>query len=81
VVFQPILRLSGCTLCRRPTLRLQQWYRLLLEETAQERLEPRRNRANPRGVKRKRSKFAKKRPEHRHRPSLKKTFAETVVIT
>jgi hypothetical protein len=61
--------------------RLQQWYRLLLEEMVQERIEPRRNRVNPRVVKRKMSKFAKKRPEHRHRPPLKKTFAETVVIT
>ena len=60
---------------------LEQWYRLLLEELAQERIEPRRNRVNPRVVKRKMSKFAKKRPEHRHRPPLKKTFAETVVIT
>ena len=48
---------------------------------AQERLEPRRNRVNPRVVKRKMSKFAKKRPEHRRRTPLKKTFAETVVIT
>jgi Insertion element 4 transposase N-terminal/Transposase DDE domain len=61
--------------------RLNQWYRLLLVELAQERLEPRRNRVNPRVVKRKMSKFAKKRPEHRGRPPLKKTFAETVVIT
>jgi Insertion element 4 transposase N-terminal/Transposase DDE domain len=60
---------------------LEQWYRLLLEEMAQERLEPRRNRVNPRVVKRKMSKFAKKRSEHRGRPPLKKTFAETVVIT
>jgi hypothetical protein len=62
-------------------LGLEQWYRLLLAEMAQERIEPRRNRVNPRGVKRKMSKFAKKRPEHRGRPPLKKTFAETVVIT
>jgi len=62
-------------------IRLEEWYRLLLEEMAQERIEPRRNRVNPRVVKRKMSKFAKKRPEHRHRPPLKKTFAETVVIT
>jgi Insertion element 4 transposase N-terminal/Transposase DDE domain len=62
-------------------LRLEQWYRLLLEEMAQERIEPRRNRVNPRVVKRKMSKFAKKRPEHRSRQPLKKTFAETVVIT
>lgn len=60
---------------------LEQWYRLLLEEMAQERIEPRRNRANPRVVKRKMSKFAKKRPEHRGRRPLKKTFAESVVIT
>jgi len=60
---------------------LEQWYRLLLQEMAQERIEPRRNRVNPRVVKRKMSKFAKKRPEHRSPPPLKKTFAETVVIT
>jgi Transposase DDE domain len=60
--------------------RLDQWYQLLLAELAQERIEPRRNRINPRVVKRKISKFAKKRPEHRGRPPLKKTFAETVLI-
>jgi hypothetical protein len=61
--------------------RLEQWYRLLLEEMVQERIDPRRNRVNPRVVKRKMSKFAKKRPQHRGRPPLKKTFAETVLIT
>jgi len=60
---------------------LEQWYRALLAELAQERTEPRRNRVNPRVVKRKMSKFAKKRPEHRHQPPLKKTFVETVVVT
>jgi hypothetical protein len=62
-------------------VRLEQWYRLLLEEMSQERIPPRRNRVNPRVVKRKMSKFPKKRPEHRGRPPLKKSFAETVVIT
>ena len=71
---------------RRPAGRSQpppdpEWYGLLLAELVQERVEPRRNRVNPRVVKRKMSKFAKKRPEHRGRPPLKKTFAETVVIT
>lgn len=61
--------------------RLEQWYRLLLAEMADEQTGPRRNRVNPRVVKRKMSKFAKKRPEHRGRPPLKKAFAETVVIT
>jgi hypothetical protein len=61
--------------------RLNEWYQLLLEEMVQERTDPRRNRVNPRVVKRKISKFAKKRHEHRGRPPLQKTFAETVVIT
>lgn len=60
---------------------LEQWYRLLLEEMAQERTEPRRNRINPRVVKRKMSKFAKKRPAHRGQPTPTKTFAQSVVIT
>jgi hypothetical protein len=62
-------------------LRLEEWYRLLLEEMGDERIEARRNRVNPRVVKRKMSKFAKKRPCHSGRPPLRKTFAETVVIT
>jgi hypothetical protein len=60
---------------------LEQWYECLLWEMAQERIEPRRNRINPRVVKRKMSKFAKKRPQHRGGSPLKKTFAESVVVT
>ena len=40
----------------------------------------RRNRINPRVIKRKMSKWKKKRAEHRHLPPLKKTFVETVVM-
>jgi Insertion element 4 transposase N-terminal/Transposase DDE domain len=72
-------RLPECD--RSTSANLERWYRALLAELAQERTEPRRNRVNPRVVKRKMSKFAKKRPEHRHQPPLQKTFAETVVIT
>jgi len=36
---------------------------------------------NPRVIKRKMSKWKKKRPEHRRLPPLKKTFAETIVMT
>jgi hypothetical protein len=62
--------------------KFEEWYRGLLWEMQQERTddEVRRNRINPRVVKRKMSKFKKKRPEHRRRPPLKKTFAETVVM-
>jgi hypothetical protein len=56
------------------------WYRGLLWEMQGERTEPRRNRINPRVIKRKMSKWKKKRPEHRHLPPLKKTLAETVVM-
>jgi hypothetical protein len=60
----------------------EQWYRGLLWEMQGERTddEVRRNRINPRVIKRKMSKWKKKRPEHRHRPPLKKTFTETVVM-
>jgi hypothetical protein len=57
------------------------WYEDLLWELQQERTEPRRNRINPRVIKRKMSKWKKKRPEHRRLPPLKKTFPETVVMT
>jgi hypothetical protein len=59
---------------------VEAWYRGLLWEMQRERTDPRRNRINPRVIKRKMSKWKKKRPEHRHRPPLKKTFPETVVM-
>jgi Insertion element 4 transposase N-terminal/Transposase DDE domain len=60
---------------------LAEWYRSLLWEMSQEVIEPRRNRVNPRVIKRKMSKWMKKRPQHRKIPPLKKRFAETVVMT
>jgi hypothetical protein len=56
------------------------WYEQLLWEMGQERLPARRNRINPRVVKRKMSKFKKKRPQHRPVPPLKKKFVETIVV-
>jgi len=60
----------------------EHWYAGLLWEMQEERTddEVRRNRINPRVIKRKMSKWKKKRPEHRHVPPLKKTFSETVVM-
>ena len=57
-----------------------QWCAGLLWEMRQEIIEPRRNRVNPRVIKRKMSKWKKKRPEHRGIPPLKKRFEETVVM-
>lgn len=59
---------------------LEAWYQGLLWEMQSERTDPRRNRINPRVIKRKMSKWKKKRPEHRRLPPLKKTFVETVVM-
>jgi hypothetical protein len=73
--------------CRLPEcdaktpVRFEAWYRGLLWEIQDERTDPRRNRINPRVIKRKISKWKKKKPEHRHLPPLKKTFRETVVMT
>jgi hypothetical protein len=73
-------RLPECP--RHPGAALQRWYQGLLWELSQERTddEVRRNRINPRVVKRKMSKFPKKRPEHRRPPPLQKTFTESVVL-
>jgi hypothetical protein len=57
------------------------WYEAVLWEMQGERTDPRRNRVNPRVIKRKMSKWKKKRPEHRRLPPLKKTFAESIVMT
>jgi Insertion element 4 transposase N-terminal/Transposase DDE domain len=58
----------------------EKWVAGLLWEMGQEIIEPRRNRINPRVIKRKMSKWPKKRPQHRHPPRLKKRFEETVLV-
>ena len=84
------LSFTGCfqiLKCRLPEcdgrtpVTLQAWYEGVLWEMQKERCDPRRNRINPRVIKRKMSKWKKKRPEHRRVPPLKKTFAETIVMT
>ena len=59
---------------------LNDWYRALLCEMLEEQIPPRRNRINPRVIKRKMSKWNKTRPEHRRRKPLTKTFMQTVVM-
>jgi Insertion element 4 transposase N-terminal/Transposase DDE domain len=84
------LSFTGCfqiLKCRLPECNgktraeLESWYKAVLWEMQTERTEPRRNRINPRVIKRKMSKWKKKRPEHRHRPPLRKSFLESVVMT
>jgi hypothetical protein len=71
-------RLPECD--NRTSSSFEHWVAKLLWEMGQERIEPRRNRINPRVIKRKMSKWPKKRPEHRNRPRLAKRFEETVVM-
>jgi hypothetical protein len=73
-------RLAECP--RHAGAALTAWYQALLQEVNRERTDDvvRRNRINPRVIKRKMSKFKKKRPEHRHPPPLLQTFAESIVV-
>lgn len=61
--------------------KLTSWYEAVVWEMSEERIPERRNRINPRVIKRKISKWPKKRPLHRNRPPLKKTFRESIVMT
>jgi hypothetical protein len=72
-------RLPECD--ARTAQSFQHWCQSLLWELSREHTEPRRNRTNPRVIKRKMSKWLKKRPQHRHPPRLTKTFDESVVIS
>lgn len=59
---------------------LPRLYQRLLRDIARELLPQRDHRSNPRVVKRKMSKFPKKRPHHRHAPQPCRPFRESVVV-
>jgi len=59
---------------------MRDWYSALLWEMNDERCDPRRNRINPRVIKRKMSKWPKKRPQHLRPPPPEKTFMQSVVM-
>jgi Insertion element 4 transposase N-terminal/Transposase DDE domain len=71
-------RLPECD--SRKTCSLHQWYQALLAEMLTDQISPRRNRINPRVIKRKMSKWNKKQPHHRNPPPLSKTFEQCVVM-
>jgi hypothetical protein len=81
--FVGCLRILQCRLPEcdgRTPASLNQWYETILAEIRDEQIGPRRNRINPRVIKRKMSKWDKKQPEHRHPKPLTKTFRETIVM-
>lgn len=80
--FTATLKILRCRLPECPASQrgCRRWYRLLLQEIAEERLEPRRNRINPRVIKRKMSNWPKKRPIHRFSPQPTKPFEQAIVM-
>jgi hypothetical protein len=80
--FVNTLKILRCRLpeCPRSTPGLQCWYENLIAEVAEERLEPRRDRVNPRVIKRKLSKWPKKCPKHRENPQPTNKFRQSIVM-
>jgi hypothetical protein len=78
--FTGALKILRCRLPTVPKSRrgLRQWYADLVAEVAEEVLEARRERVNPRVIKRKMSNWPKKRPEHRNYPQPTKKFRQSV---
>ena len=84
------LSFSGCfrvLKCRLPECQhhtpqsFAAWYAALIGELQHEQLPPRRNRINPRVIKRKMSKWPKKRATHKSPSRLSKHFTDTIVMT
>jgi hypothetical protein len=61
-------------------VKLSKWYDALIWEISEERIPKRRNRINPRVIKRKMSRWNKCRAIHRKQKPLTKTFDQTVVM-
>lgn len=80
--FTGALKVLRCRLpeCPKSRVGLRRWYEDLLAEIAEEVLPERRDRINPRVIKRKMSNWRKKRPEHRHYPQPTKKFRQCVVM-
>jgi hypothetical protein len=80
--FTGTLKILRCRLPECPKGKVQQkrWYENLIAEIAEEVIEKRRGRSNPRVIKRKMSNWKKKRPEHRHWPQPSKEFRQSFEI-
>jgi hypothetical protein len=59
---------------------ISKWHADLITEISEEVLPDRRNRVNPRVIKKTQSKWPKARPEHRKLPKMQKKFPEAVVM-
>jgi hypothetical protein len=75
-----IIRQTAAAMRNARTEQLPTLYQGMLKLIAQCRLPPRDGRINPREIKRKMSKWRKKRPEHCHPPQPTKPFQEAIVM-
>jgi hypothetical protein len=80
--FVNALKILRCRLPEAPRSQpgLVRWYRDLLAEIAEERLDDRRDRVNPRVIKRKMSYWPKKREKHRNSPQPTQNFRRSIVM-
>ena len=80
--FTATIKILRCRIPACPRGRRGQgnWWESLLCEVAEERLPDRRNRINPRVIKRKYAKWKVKRPHHRHYPQPAKSFRDGLVM-
>ena len=78
--FTATLKILRCRLpqCPCSPQSVQKWYEELLAEVAREKLPPRRDRVNPRVIKRKMSKWAKKRAVHYNYSQPTKNFRQSI---
>ena len=80
--FTGTLKILRCRLpeCPKSEKARAKWYENLLQEIAEEQIPKRRNRINPRVIKRQQSQWPKKRPRHRGCQQPTRSFRESVVI-
>jgi hypothetical protein len=80
--FVGALKILRCRLpeCPRTDAGRRRWYDDLLTEIGEEQLEERRDRINPRVIRRNISKWSKKRPEHRRYPQPTRKFGESTQV-
>lgn len=82
ISFTATLKILRCRLpeCPCSDRGRHRWRRQLIAEIGEEILPPRRNRINPRVIKKKMSNWKKKKPKHRHYPQPQKEFRDAVVM-
>jgi len=82
ISFVATLKILRCRIpeCPRRHMARRRWWRNLVREVSEEILPSRRNRINPRVIKRKMSRWKKKRPQHRPYPQPIRSFVDAIVI-